>query len=676
MLKPPHNAGVQFLYASNFSPTQLFMFPPLFDTIMNMTNSTIEGIIKISSKAVGYVSNPDGEEDIKIDTAFLNKALSNDQVRVQLKASKPSEQQEGEVTHIISRAREQFVGTVVKDADLCVVKPDNHRIHVKFTLNHDDASKVETDQKVLVQLTEWEEADKDPKARLLKIFGHKGEHEVEIQSIVYDKGFVTNYPDEVSAEAKALKEKWSPVPEDEISKRMDLREKNILTIDPADAKDFDDALHIEKLDNGNFEVGVHIADVSHFVTPGSALDKEAFERCFSVYLVDRTIPMLPEILSNELCSLNPNEDTLAFSAIFEISPNGEVLNRKFGKSVIYSHKRFSYEEAQAVLDADSGPYIEELKELNNLAKVFTKRNKSEGSIQFDSEEIKFELDENGHPIRIIKKEPLDTHKLVEEFMLLANREVAKFIYNFNKEHGDMGLMYRTHDVPNLDKIQQLSLFLKAMGYYLPISDEGEVSAKDLNALFKQVEGKAEEALIRTAAIRTMSKAIYSTENTGHFGLAFQYYTHFTSPIRRYPDLLVHRILQKFLNGEKITQEEQQHFNEAATRSSEREIAATEAERESIKYKQAEYMADHIGEIYEGVISGVSGWGVYVVINKTLSEGMVHISKLGDDYFQLNEKKYSIIGEKTGKTFSLGDTVKVKIEKIDLEKKNIDLGLAK
>ncbi len=639
-----------------------------------MNNSTVEGIIKITTKAVGYVESPETEEDIMIETAFLNKALNGDRVRIQLMAKSSDDKLRGEVTNIISRAREQFVGTVNKDADICFVKPDNHRIHVKFILNHEDSQRAEANQKVLVKLSDWKDASSDPKARLLKVFGQKGEHEVEIQSIVYDKGFITDYPDAVSIEAEELKKKWLNIPEEEILKRLDFRNKDIITIDPADAKDFDDALHIEKLDSGNYEVGIHIADVSHFVTPGSELDKEAFERCFSVYLVDRTIPMLPEVLSNELCSLNPNEDTLAFSAIFEITEKGEVVKRKFGKSIIHSKKRFTYEEAQAVIDANSGPYVEELNDLNKLAKVFTKQNRAAGSIEFESDEIKFELDKNGHPIRIIKREHLETHKLVEQFMLLANREVAKFIYDHNQQNGKMGLMYRNHDIPNQDRIQQLSLFLKAMGHHLPISESGEVSAKDLNALFEQVEGRAEEALVKTAAIRTMSKALYGTESTGHFGLSFQYYTHFTSPIRRYPDLLVHRILQKFLNGEQITREEQTHFNEAASRSSEREIAASEAERESIKYKQAEYMADHIGESYEGVISGVSGWGIYVVANETLSEGMVHISKLGDDYFSLDEKRYAIIGDRSGKKFSLGDTVKIKVEKIDLERKNIDFSL--
>ncbi len=642
-----------------------------------MSNSILEGKISINSKGIGYLKNPDStEEDVLIETADLKQALNGDEVRVQLKAVKPGERPEGQVTYIISRAREQFVGTVLKDSNNLIVKPDNFKIHVNFVLSQEDLGKVNLNDKVLVKMTDWPEDQTGPNAILLKIFGQKGIHEVEIQSIIYDKGFITDYPDEVNREARELKAKWSPIPQSEIEKRLDVREKNIFTIDPADAKDFDDALHIEKLPNGNLEIGVHIADVSHFVTPGSALDKEAAERSFSVYLVDRTIPMLPEILSNELCSLNPKEETLSFSAIFELDTNANVLSRKFGKSVMFSKKRFTYEEAQAVIDAATGPFSEELIELNRIAKILEKKNSEAGAINFESEEIKFELDKDGHPIRIIKKERLDTHKLVEEFMLLANREVARFIHDKNKENQGGALIYRNHDVPNPEKIQLLTNFLKAMGYHLPVNEDGIVTAKDLNNLFDQIDGKAEEGLIRTAAIRTMSKALYETNSTGHFGLSFDYYTHFTSPIRRYPDLLVHRILQKFLTKEAITREERAHFEKSATVASDREIAAAEAERESIKYKQAEYMNDHIGQIYDGVISGVSSWGIYVVIEETLSEGMVHISKLGNDYFNLDEKNYSIMGEKTHQKFSLGDRIKVKVEKIDLDRKQIDLALGK
>ncbi len=643
-----------------------------------MTNSTIEGIINITTKAVGYVKVPETDEDIIIESANLNRALNGDHVRVQILARIPNEKIQGEVVAIITRARDQFVGTVTKKDNFCKVIPDNRRIHVSFVLENSDAEKVKESDKVLIKMTDWIDENQNPRASLLKIFGQKGVHEVEIQSIIYEKGFQSDFPANVEAEAKKLKTEWLKIPESEIAKRRDFRDKDIFTIDPFDAKDFDDALHIIDLPNGNYEVGVHIADVSHFVTPGTDLDAEAYKRSFSVYLVDRTIPMLPEILSNELCSLNPNEEKLAFSAIFEMDKNANIISRWFGKTVMKSVKRFNYEEAQAVLDANSGPYVAELQKMNALAKIMQAQNKAKGAISFDSQEIKFELDKNGHPIRIIKKQPLDTHKLVEEFMLLANREVAKYIFDQNEKAGgnSIGLMYRIHDVPDPQKIAQLATFLKALGYTLPVDENGSITARDLNALFDKVTGKAEESLVKTASVRTMSKAIYSTENQGHFGLAFEYYTHFTSPIRRYPDLLVHRILQKFLMGEKLLPAELHHFKESAEHSSQQEVSAAEAERDSIKYKQAEYMMDHIGQIYDGVVSGVSAWGIYVVVNETLSEGMVHISKLGNDFFQLDEKNYAIVGEKTKARFSLGDVVKIKVEKIDLDKKNVDFSLVK
>ncbi|MFZ4405593.1 MAG: ribonuclease R, partial [Pseudobdellovibrionaceae bacterium] len=495
-------------------------------------------------------------------------------------------------------------------------------------------------------------------------------------SIIYEKGFQSEFTPKIEAEAEALKKVWSPIPADEISKRRDMRDADVMTIDPIDAKDFDDALHVKKLDDGNFEVGVHIADVSHYVTSGSELDKESADRCFSVYLVDRTIPMLPEVLSNDLCSLNPLEEKLAFSAVFKMNANGDVLERWFGKTVIKSKKRFSYEEAQAVLDAESGPFVEELQTLNSMAKKMAARKKAAGAIEFEKEEIKFELDKDGRPIRVIKKARMDTHKLVEEFMLLANREVAKYMFEQNKNFGgnNIGLMYRVHDVPNPERIADLAIFLKALGYNLPIDEEGDVTAQDLNNLLMQVTGKPEEMLIKTATVRTMSKAIYSPINTGHFGLAFDYYTHFTSPIRRYPDLLVHRIVFSYLQGKQMDQKTLQHLENSAIKSSQREVSAAEAERESIKYKQTEFMQDHLGEAFDGIISGVTKWGLYVVLNDTLSEGMIHISKLGNDFFTFDEKKYAVIGERTGKKYTLGDAIKVKIEKIDLDKKAIDMTL--
>jgi ribonuclease R len=656
-----------------------------------MNNQLIEGKIIITGKGLGFLKDPENGKDISIESIKLNKALNNDKVRVKI-LTRSADLTTGEVIEIISRDREQFVGTVKIEAEGAVgvgsattagtstgevlIIPDNRRIHVNFILDKADVAQVSNDQKVLVKLSVWEKEAANPTVKLLKIFGQKGEHEVEMQSIIYEKGFQSEFPAKIEAEAEALKKVWSPIPADEISKRRDMRDADVMTIDPIDAKDFDDALHVKKLDDGNFEVGVHIADVSHYVTPGSELDKESADRAFSVYLVDRTIPMLPEVLSNDLCSLNPLEEKLAFSAVFKMNANGDVLDRWFGKTVIKSKKRFSYEEAQAVLDAESGPFVTELQTLNGMAKKMATRKKAAGAIEFEKDEIKFELDKDGRPIRIIKKARMDTHKLVEEFMLLANREVAKYMFEQNKNFGgnNIGLMYRVHDVPNPERIADLAIFLKAMGYNLPVDEEGDVTAQDLNNLLMQVTGKPEEALIKTATVRTMSKAIYSPINTGHFGLAFDYYTHFTSPIRRYPDLLVHRIVFSYLHGKQMDQKTLQHLENSAVKSSQREVSAAEAERESIKYKQAEFMQDHLGEAFDGIISGVTKWGLYVVLNDTLSEGMIHISKLGNDFFNFDEKKYAIVGERTGKKYTLGDAIKVKIDKIDLDRKSIDMTL--
>lgn len=642
-----------------------------------MNNQLIEAKISTNGKGMGFIKVPDSQDEIVIEQDKVNTALPGDLVKVKkIGGLSRDDRPLGEVVSIVSRAREQFVGTIKIEENKTLVQPDNFKVYVSFELDSESSKKVSPDQKVLIKMTDWQKDAKRPQATLLKIFGQKGEHEVEIQSIIYEKGFIIDFPEGVEKEADELEKKWKKIPEDEISKRLDLRNKDIFTIDPADAKDFDDAIHIEKLENGNFEIGVHIADVSHYVQPGTELDKEAAKRATSVYLVDRTIPMLPEVLSNDLCSLNPEEEKLAFSAIFEVDKNTKVISRKFGKSVILSKKRFTYEEAQAVIDAESGPYVEELMELNRLAKKMAEIKRAQGAIEFEADEIKFDLDEKGRPIRVIKKERLDTHKLVEEMMLLANREVAKFIHEKGKVNGGIQnkLIYRIHDLPNKDKLDDLAKFVKGLGYFLPLDEEGYVEAKNLNKLFDDVEGKIEENLIKTAAVRTMSKAIYAQENIGHFGLAFKFYTHFTSPIRRYPDLLVHRILFKFLNNQKIDPSELNYFEKAAAISTEREIMATEAERESIRYKQAEYMQDHIGETFEGIVSGVSPWGVYVQTKETLSEGMVHISKLGDDFFNFDEKNYAIVGEKTKKKFRLGDEIKIKIDAIDLEQKKIDMSV--
>ncbi|HMP67182.1 MAG TPA: ribonuclease R [Candidatus Paceibacterota bacterium] len=645
---------------------------------MTEKQSIIEGKITTTGKGIGYVDNPNDDQDILIENNNLNHALNGDTVRVQILAEKKDDRITGEVVVVLRRAREQFVGTIFKEESACFVKPDNHKIYTNFLLSEKDINKVKNNDKVLVKFIDWKEDAPNPIVELLKVFGQKGQHEVEIQSIIFEKGFDSRFKKEIEDEAVKLKQQWFPIPESEIKKRRDIRNESVMTIDPIDAKDFDDALHIKKLPNGNFEVGVHIADVSHYVTPGTALDEEAFQRGSSVYMVDRTVPMLPEILSNDLCSLNPNEDKLAFSSIFEITKDAVVEKRWFGRTVINSKKRFTYEEAQAILDAGNGIFYNELNEINKLAKILNKRNKESGAIEFEKEEIKFELDPNGKPLRIVKKAPLETHKLVENMMLLSNREVAKYIHDIGKRFGgeQNTLIYRVHGVPNKDKVADLASFLKILGYQLPLDKDGEIRAKDLNDLFSKIAGRDEEALIKSIAIKTMSKAIYANENSGHFGLAFEYYTHFTSPIRRYPDLLVHRILATFLENKKIEKTDIIRLERGAILSTEREISAAEAERESIKYKQAEYMQNHIGQEFEGIISGVSPWGLYVQLKETLTEGMVHISKLGQDYFKLDEKKYQIVGERTGKIFKLSDNVIVKIEAIDLERNNINMSIVK
>jgi ribonuclease R len=642
---------------------------------MENTNQRIEGTIAVSkARKLGFIKNPKTEQDIAIRLDDIKHALPGDTVLVEHKNSKIDDMEQGVVVEIVKRAKTKFVGTVQKNAD-CFIIPDSQKVYVNFNLSDIEAAKVEHNDKVYVEIDTWADNEERPKVKVLQVIGKKGVHEVEIRSIILEKGFDAEFAEAVLRDADEMKAKWSPIPESEIAKRRDMRGTLTMTIDPIDAKDFDDALSIKTLDNGNYEIGIHIADVAHYVTPGTIIDKEAFERQFSVYLVDRTIPMLPEVLSNDLCSLNPNEEKLSFSAIFEITKEAEVVGEWFGRTIIKSDKRFSYENAQETLDAKSGEYFEELNTLNTISKKLAAKKFAAGAIRFSSEEFKFELDEKGVPIAIHKKPHLDTHSLVEDFMLLANRSVAKFIFDkCNETNGTCGLMYRVHNLPDKDKIAELSVFVKALGYSLNIGKDGAVTAKDLNALFAQLEGKAEESLITSAAIKTMAKAIYSTENNGHFGLAFEHYTHFTSPIRRYPDLVVHRILAKLLSGEETSEVDSLFFEKVAKHASSQEVAAQEAERSSIKYKQTEFMMNHVGEEFEGIISGVAPFGLFVVLDDTGAEGMIHISKLGEDYWNLDEKKYRIVGERSGKFFTLGDKLKVKIEAVDLDNRKLEMRL--
>ncbi|MDD5165545.1 MAG: ribonuclease R, partial [Candidatus Pacebacteria bacterium] len=614
------------------------------------------------------------------------------EVRFAPKMIRGVKQPVGEVLHIIERAKDFFVGIVDISNGKFVVIPDDKKMYTTFILTEGDTAHLKKDDKVYIEMLSWTDPKQNPTAKLIRTLGKKGVNNVEMESIVLEKGFEVGFPRAVEKEAAEIEKNERTISAEEIAKRRDMRGTETFTIDPFDAKDFDDAISFKKISEGKYEIGVHIADVSHYVREGGALDKEAVKRGCSVYLVDRTIPMLPEVLSNDVCSLNPHEDKLSFSAIFVIDDKGHIHERWFGRTVMNSTHRFTYETAQAVIDGvpanvekyskgiqvassvDAGmPYREQLITLNNIAKILQKEKFSRGAIEFETQEIKFKLDKDGKPIGVYAYERIDTHKLVEEFMLLANREVAKFVFDQIKQKGkrDTGAIYRIHDAPDKDKIKNLALFVKALGFDLRADKDGVVTAHGLNDLLEQIDGKPQENLIRTAILRSMQKAVYSTKNVGHFGLAFEFYTHFTSPIRRYPDLLVHRVLAKHLHNEPFGDKDIIAFQHIADSSTRREISASEAERESKKLKQVEYMSTRLGIVFEGTITGVTKWGMYVEENESKSEGMIGMRSLGTDYYTFNEKSYSIIGEKTGKVFTLGDKVKFKAIAADLDKKTLD-----
>lgn len=642
----------------------------------------LTGIIKIISKPLGFVVLAESEsaksnnklkgEDIIVFEENLNCALDKDEVEVEI-IGRDRDRKKGRIVSIIKRNKTEFVGTVENssaDGFGLIFIPDDFKFYRKIELKNYDKN-LAPNTKVLIKLLDWNNQNLNPQGEILKVIGQKGEHETEMQSILLDKGIVYNFPPEVEQEASQIfaSQNLSEQTED----RRDFRNVITFTIDPVDAKDFDDALSYEDLSDDRLRIGVHIADVSYFVRPGSLLDQEAEERGFSTYLVDRTIPMLPEVLSNDLCSLKPNIDRLAFSAVFDIEKStGKILDSWFGKTIINSNKRFSYEEAQEILNKKEGNFFQELFELNRIANIYRVENKKNGAIEFETDEVRFELDSLGKPVRIYKKIRLDTMKMIEEWMLLANKEVAKFISDKTLKKGGASI-FRIHNLPKMERIEELAIFVRALGHELPIVN-GEVSAKDINILLKQIEGHASESLIKTATIRSMAKAVYSTKNIGHFGLAFKYYTHFTSPIRRYPDLMVHRILERYLKNEAIPKNEFASFSKIAQEASDKEIIVAEAERESIKYKQVEFMQNKVGQEFDVVISGVTEWGMYVENPETKIEGLVRIKDLGDDFYKLDQKNYCIVGERTKKKFSLGDSLRVRLVSADLNRKTLDFKL--
>lgn len=629
----------------------------------------------VRGKGTGFVKNEAFAEDVVIEREALGFALNGDTVEVELAPAVAGKRQEGKVIRVVKSLHRELIGVVKeRSQDGQTVKyldPDNSRIHIKPLLP--EATSNDLDMKVVIEITSWKQPNLDPLAKIVETLGQAGDHETEMQAIIRSGGFSKEFPTAVQEAAQKMydnrEQDFATALAD--PKRKDMRSVLTMTIDPHDAKDFDDALSIQTLENGNTEVGIHIADVSHYVQAGGPIDAEALERGTSVYLVDRVIPMLPEILSNDLCSLRPNEDRLAFSAIFELDSDAAVVNHWYGQTIINSDQRFSYEEAQAVLDDQSGDYLTELNTLMKLGRILRRKRQANGAIAFEQPEVKFELDENGTPIRAYTLVRIETMMMIEDFMLLANCQVATFINQKAKqENKDLAFLYRIHDVPNPDKIEELATFVHALGYEFE-TQQGVVGAKALNKLMRDVEGESEANLIRTASIRSMSKAIYSTKNIGHFGLAFKFYTHFTSPIRRYPDLLAHRLLRKHLDGETIGPKETAQYEQVCIQSSERELEAVSAERDSIKYKSVEYMLNKVGEEFNGIITGVTDWGVYVQEQDSLAEGMVRLATIKGDYFEHEATKYRIKGRKTGKIYRLGDEVRVKLVRADKEERQLD-----
>jgi len=635
----------------------------------------VEGIIEITTKGTAFVMNENFDEDIFIAPRNTLNALNGDTVKIQLFAVREGKRKEGEVVEVLQRSKSEFVGTLQVLPKYAFLVPDSSRMPADIFIPGSKLNGASHGQKVVVKITDWPVDAKNPQGEVMEILGEPGDNNTEMNAILVEYGFPIRFPEDVEAEADKI---GLAIPSSEIKKRRDFRNTTTFTIDPVDAKDFDDALSVKNNGDGTWEIGVHIADVSYYLKQGSIMDEEAFDRATSVYLVDRVIPMLPEKLSNNVCSLRPKEDKLCYSAVFTISDDGAVADEWFGRTVIHSDRRFTYEEAQGVLETGNGDLKEELFLMHKLAKIFRENRFKKGAISFEKSEIKFRLDEKGFPVGVYTKENKDSNKLIEEFMLLANRKVAEFIGKkisaTNKKLFPKApvFVYRIHDSPVPEKLQNFRLFAGKFGYTIDTKSEKEI-AHSLNRLMHEVRGKKEQNVLEQLAIRTMAKAVYTTENIGHYGLAFDYYTHFTSPIRRYPDVLVHRLLDLYMHGGKSVEEKE--YEQMCKHSTDMEIKASEAERASIKYKQVQYLQDKKGIVFDGIISGVTEWGFYVELVDSKCEGLVRLRDIGNDYYEFDEQNYCIIGHRSGVLFRLGDGVKVEIKNTDLVKKQIDFLLA-
>lgn len=626
----------------------------------------IQGKISMKQTGKAYLipENPD-LEDIFIAANNTGKALNGDIVKVHLFPSRRGKRPEGRVVEVVKRDKQRYVGTLRISKNVSYFVFDDIGNAFSAMVSKENLKDAKDGQKVVVRLAEWPDSMRNPIVEVTQVLGFPGDNEVEMMSILLDQNFTNEFSSQVEKEAEELPVE---IPEKELLARRDFRNTLTITIDPADAKDFDDAISFKDLGNETYQVGVHIADVSYYVRPNTAIDAEAAGRATSVYLVDRTIPMLPEKLCNNVCSLRPNEDKLCFSAVFVLDKDAKILKQWIGRTIIHSDRRFNYDEVQQIIESGEGEYVEEILMLDRLAKCLRQTRYEKGAINFGSEEVKFVLDEQGRPIDVYIREEKDSNRLVEEYMLLANKKVAEFVGKVAPNTEAKAFVYRVHDQPLDEKIGTFNNFIGKFGYALQLKSRKGL-ANSMNQLFTEVEGKGEQHLIEQLAIRTMQRAIYTTDNIGHYGLGFKYYTHFTSPIRRYPDLMVHRLLARYMNGKPSADKDA--LEEKCKHASDMEQRATEAERNSVKYKQAEYLADKIGEVYEGIISGVSKWGIWVQLDGSKCEGMVSVKSMNDDFYYLDEENYRFIGQRSGRVYQLGNRVKISVRGVDLSRKQID-----